>query len=307
MGELSKKIGDEGEELINQFLDRIGWTKTQRQYDIDCEKRDEHQRKGSKSPRRTHGGDILFSYICPFIPGVRRNILVSVKNSNFEKTGMKVTTVTDDLKELNMLINCFEVSERRSNLQLSGGANVTTDIGLLIRINRDPDSERSFLGENGIEQVQLEGSNPIYFVENDRFDFIDCCMEYLKRNFGDRENKFYIHKNSLNLSGEVRRMESAFLPVQNLVAGPIAIRSSLNAEKDFILFSDQEFSEFCLEKMIGIALACSNGWASRITIVFHGYDRTKKDAFDAVIAKIDDSSFSSSVTCDSFTVKSRLK
>jgi len=305
-GEISKKIGDDGERLIAEFFKRIGWERTQTQFNIDCANPHAHQRKEAKNPRQTHGADALFSYICPYMPGVRRNILVSVKNSNFEASNSSKTKVENDIKELQMLMDCFELSEKRVDLQQSGGATTTKEIGVLIRIDRNPDIDKS-LSKEMSNQLQQEGGNPVYLVDNERFDFIDSCMDYLIRKAGDRKNSFYIHKNSLNLTGETRRLESSFLPIQNLVAGPIAIRSSLEGEKYLILFCDEQFSAFSAEKMIGMALTCSGGWPSKIVMVFNDYDRTKSDIVESVKARLDDGTFASTIHCDSFTIKSRLQ
>lgn len=307
MGELSKKIGEQGELLIKEFLERIGWLHLQPSFDVDCLSPHEHKRKEAKEPRRTHGGDLLFSCLCPYIPAVRRNVIISVKNSNFEKTVEKVTLIEDDLKDLNTLLECFRFSPERANLQKRGGATSTSDMGLLIRINRDPDTQRSFVGDGGAQRLGLDGSNALYFVENDRFDFVDCCMDYLKRECNGRENSFYVHKNSLNLTGEARRLESEFLPVQNLVAGPIAVRSSLTGFRKLVIFCNEQFSRFSFERMVGLALSCSDGWASEVVVVADGYDRTKADIVSAVLSELDDARFASTIRCESFNVKSRLQ
>ena len=57
MGEWSKRIGDEGEDIVECFLRIIGWDEPQRNFDIQCLKPGEH---GTQSNRKTHGLDKCF-------------------------------------------------------------------------------------------------------------------------------------------------------------------------------------------------------------------------------------------------------
>lgn len=307
MGELSRKIGEDGEALAQSFFKRIGWSPIQSGLDITCSHPKEHASKKSKGDRTGHGVDLLFSYICPLMPRLRRNILVSMKNSDFERTENKTSLIRDDLRELDWAIECFSVSERRAQLQAEGGAEAIQDSGLLVRINRDPSIDRSFLGGNAEAVTRQANENLLYFVENERFDFVDSCMNYLDLNLRDHFNAFNIQRNALNLGGDVRLTESTLLPVQSLVAGPIVVRSKKDAIKSLLIFANEPFSQSTLKKLIGLGLQCSNGWASEVRLVFPDYDRTKKGLADEVRAQIQDRSFAQAVSCDSFQISSRLK
>jgi len=62
MGELSKKIGEQGEELVMRFFKQIGWTPLADGIDIECEFPEKHKRKAADATRATHGVDLMFSY-----------------------------------------------------------------------------------------------------------------------------------------------------------------------------------------------------------------------------------------------------
>lgn len=307
MGELSKKIGEDGEAIALSFFRRIGWTPIQTGIDIHCSEPSEHALKRSKTARTKHGLDLLFSYVCPLVPRTRRNVLISMKNSDFERTHNRQSLVRDDLRELDFLLNCFSFSPNRAELQSEGGADSVRDYGILIRINRDKNVDASFIGGDGESLGRQPTTNDLFFVENNRFDFVDSCMNYLDFNLRESSNLFNIHRNSLSLGGEVRLVESPILPLQSLVGGPIIVRSTGKDKKSLIVFSNEAFSESALKKLIGIALQCSNGWPSEVRIVASGYDRTQADIVERVCGQIHDKAFAATIRCDSFEIKSRLK
>lgn len=307
MGELSKKIGEEGEEIALDFFKRIGWSPLQKAIDIKCNEPEDHKLKNSKKPRSKHGLDLLFSYLCPLVPRTRRNILISMKNSDFEKTENKTSLVKSDLKDLNTLLDCFSVSPERATLQQQGGQDLIQDCGILIRINRDPNVDRSNLSDSEDAISIQSAGNHICFVENERFDFIDSCMGYVDRNLRDAQNIFNIHRNSLSVGGEVRLVGSPILPFQSLVGGPIIMRSEDAQVKRLVVFSDESFSESSLKRLIGLALQCSDGWPSEVRFIVSGYDRTKASITDSIVAQVQDKSFAQTIKFDSFEIKTRLK
>ena len=307
MGELSKKIGEDGELLALEFFKRIGWHPLETAIDIVCADPHEHILRGSKGDRSSHGVDLLFSYLCPLMPRTRRNVLISMKNSNYEKTYNRSSLVKDDMLELDWSISCFSRSPKRSDLQMAGGANTIRDSGVLIRLNRDASVARSFVGDDPESLSRQQYANSVHFIENSRFDFVDQCMSYLDKNLRDAKNEFKIHRNSLSFGGDVRVIASPFLPLQSLVAGPIIIRSEDNTNKILVVFSTDVFSDSALKRMIGLALQCSDGWASEVRIVMPGYDRSKAGVVDGIRSQLQDRKFARTIACDSFENRSRLK
>lgn len=307
MGELSKKIGEEGEALALSFFKSIGWSPVQTALDIACSEPEEHKRKDSKKDRSKHGLDLLFSYLCPLVPRTRRNILISMKNSDYEKTETKTSLIRGELNDLDTLLDCFSVSNERAKLLAQGGQDKVHDCGILIRINRDSNVGRSSLPNTGNSMPFQSGRNHICFVENDRFDFVDSCMNYIQRNLQDSQNVFNIHRNPLSIGGEVRLFESPILPFQSLVGGPIIMRSEDSQTKRLVVFSNEPFTESSLKRLIGLALQCSDGWASEGRFVVNGYDRTKSSNADSLRAQVQSKTFAQTIKFDSFEIKSRLK
>lgn len=57
MGELSKKIGEQGEKIARQFLEIIGWQDLSEGETLPCMEPKKHSR-GNDSNRSTHGIDL---------------------------------------------------------------------------------------------------------------------------------------------------------------------------------------------------------------------------------------------------------
>ena len=61
MGELSKTIGEIGENITGNFFDLIGWNHALPNEPLGCLRPQKHARKGSKKGKReTHGIDYLY-------------------------------------------------------------------------------------------------------------------------------------------------------------------------------------------------------------------------------------------------------
>jgi len=109
-GELSKKIGEDGEKLARQFLRAIKWNIVAENENIPSLKPEEFKKATSQSPRKTHGIDFVVAYDCPLDPSTRRNILISMKNSEKEVTNNQSSLVNNDLKELDQTIQSYQCS-----------------------------------------------------------------------------------------------------------------------------------------------------------------------------------------------------
>lgn len=281
MGEKSKNVGNQGEEFVKGFLRKIGWSPVADGFDIECEFSQEHKGKGSSSPRSTHGIDLAFSYPCPLVPEVRRNVLISVKNSSEEDTKNKLSTVRSDITDLGTALKCFKRSPERREMNSAGeGATRSEDFGILFKLNKDPDNTKSFLGESGgKERVEIEGWDPVYLIENARYDFVERVMTYAAALAAGRKQAFVLTKTSLSVSADQRKSSSPLLPIQNLIGGPIAMRidpadSATQGESSLALFSNEAFELECFRRLASLAYELSSNWVD-VLIVFPDFQELK--------------------------------
>ena len=85
MGELSKKVGEDGEKKALKFFDLIGWEEERiiNGVDLPCVNSSVHKLPTSENERQSHGVDLIYSYVCSYDPDVKKQVLISVKNTVF--------------------------------------------------------------------------------------------------------------------------------------------------------------------------------------------------------------------------------
>ncbi len=312
MGELSKKIGEQGEATVRRFFESIGWEPLTDGTDLPCIRPKEHRRPDSTGERTTHGVDLAFSYICPIIPSFRRNILISVKNSNDDETTTLKKRIKQDLTDLATALTCFKRSQMRANFaKEGGGAESSDDIGILVKINKDPDGEKSFLGDLGArEQMETEGTAPVCFMENARFDFIEHCMGFLARTAPKSDHSFFHVKSSLNMSASSRLTSSKLLPIQDLLGGPLVVKSEeegQDAKSSLRIFSQQLFTEARFSRLLGLGLDESTNWVN-VEILFPDFQELKHGAIVSQIKTgLANKAFAKKIRCESTDPRSRIK
>jgi hypothetical protein len=140
MGEWAKKIGDRGEEIVENFLKMIGWTNPQKNIDIPSIYPEKHKKKESDSPRRTHGIDLYFHYRNPLIDRTLDNIIISSKFSTTKYPSSPLNKFKDYFIDLAWAIESFKKSEIRNQvINNYQSINEIFDIGVLFWINNNPE------------------------------------------------------------------------------------------------------------------------------------------------------------------------
>jgi hypothetical protein len=304
MGELSKNIGDDGERIVLSFFNQLGWPNPVTNYDLTCVLKKHHI--ATTRPRSTHGIDLIFSYLCPLTPRTRRNVLVSVKNSFSEGGPPSNRVVETGLRDVAQAVRCFFRSELRSSLQKQGGAKEVFDHGILIRLDKSPE-EKPFKAQIGdIGNSSPNEAHYIPLIETDRFDFLDKVATYIKL-IHNSETNFYHARTATTAAAEHRLLSSPILPFHNLIAGPITLqKAELNGTR-LILISDEKFTISAFQRLIGLALGLSQGWAS-ITIVFPDYvPGLHKQSIQTALLTLPSNRLSSLIECDTLNISGRFR
>jgi len=76
--------------------------------------------------------------------------------------------------------------------------------------------------------------------------------------------------------------------------------------KEFIVYSPAEFQKEILERLVGLAYGCSQGWAGKVTIVFPELTEDQKNISNQTLRGIKSSSFSESIRVESFDLRDRF-
>ena len=300
-GELSKKIGELGEKLAREFINNIGWNIVAENIDITCEKNDQHARK------KAHGLDFLVAYDCPLTPQIRRNILISMKNSSKEETSGQSTTVKQDIQDLNYAIQCFKRSHYQQEVNQDTSLQCIEYSGVLIKINKDKDTSESFLRNlREKERVNAPEEDVVYFIENKRFDLVDLTLKHIRAT-RPKEHTFYSYPiTNQTYAAEVANIDGSLIPIQHLSASPLTFKHVRDSTKEFIVYSPSNFSKETLERLVGLSYGCSKGWASKVTVVFPELTETDKLISEGALRSIKSNLFAESITVESLDLRSRF-
>ena len=208
MAELQKRIGENGEEIVQNFLKRIGWKETLTNEDI--ESYDKEFRKN------TNGIDGFSYYQNPFIDNCVVNVLISVK---YSKNAYIKSNIISDFKSHSLDLSKAIESFTKSNLrkETSGSLkNINSHFnrGLIFWINADQENSLDLIPE--LDSIDFDTGIPhdgIFLVDNIRFDFVNKCFDILDSKFNDYEHFFIYFTNGLNNNNENPRT-GKIMPVE---------------------------------------------------------------------------------------------
>jgi hypothetical protein len=277
MGELSKRIGEYGENIVEQFLAAIGWKNLQKGFDIPCLLNDKHSM--TDMPRQTHGIDFLYTYKSPLISNVLNNVVISSKFKTKKypnNPNVKFKKYFDDLA---IAIECFSISEKRNEIT-SGFDNYLkiNDIGLLFWLNNSNEEGNYNDLIEKVSNAQIKDDyniHCIFVVDNKRIMFILDVIKFLKSEFQNFDFSFYYPNTGQNISPIERENTGSYLPVEYINSSilPIKLQNKDNAkEVYFALFSIDCFEKGDFRRIMGVAKDISTNLTSKVFICFPDYD-----------------------------------
>jgi hypothetical protein len=300
MGEYSKSIGEYGEKLVDNFLDLIGWKSPQKGIDIPCFDKETHAKKDKKE-RRSHGIDFIYSYNSPFIDGVLKNIIVSVKFSKSAYLSYPVPDFLNYYDDLATAIECFEHSDNKQEI-LKGFLDFDSveDIGVLFWINDNPDSIDDILPE--ISNVKFEHNysiNSLYVVDNRRIMFIYRVLEFVKSKFSDFNILFYYPNTGKNINPMTKQNSGSSLPVEYLNSSILPLKlQRKDKEKEVYLgiFCIDNYEKEDFKRIIGLSKELSVGLASKVYIGIPNYNEIEhQNQINIIKQQFQDVDFTSGV------------
>src|SRR6266496_1592593 len=259
MGELSKKVGEAGESLVEEFLKLIGWGAVERGVQLTCAKPEKH--KTTSANRQTHGIDFLFSYKSPLIDEVLQNVWISAKFSSEPYLENPRSKFKDHFSDLTGTLECFKSSELRQQIMSRRtGFQDVHDVGVLIWLSNAKESYNDLLGR--IETSHVPDDNPfeaIYVVDNKRIAFIYDSVIFARKQFPGAAIEFYYHETGRNMNPLTTTRSGAILPAEFITSSVLAFRVEPSASHDItlLLFLNDPFTEDALRRMIGLAQSLS--------------------------------------------------
>lgn len=280
MGEKSKRNGERGEEIVRDFLKRIGWEPLITNEDI--ESYDEDFRKNH------NGVDSFFHYSNPMISNTVNNVLCSVKFSQ-SKYSVNKQTVRNEFKEhfhdLVKAIESFKFSNLKKDTNLAY-ENMENDFdrGIVFWINAMQGTlddkgkviKHDIISEISGTQIDVEVRHDgVIVIDNARFDFFNQLMDFCELNLSTMDEVAFLYfRNSQNNSNEMVT-RGKILPFEYLSSNVIPIYARKGNETTLILFTKEDFDGDSFPLLCGLAKNLSNGMQGKTVLCFPDYSETE--------------------------------
>ncbi|QRM45213.1 hypothetical protein [Rhizobium sp. BG4] len=188
MGELSKKIGDDGEKLIRNFLAMIGWERALENISIACMRPQKHATENQIKGRQTHGIDLLFPQKKQLEDFRAEHVIMSVKFSQKAYPKSPSSTFKGYITDLAHTIECYKNSDahRESLRGLTDTKEVNSEsfVGVLFWLTSEKSSDQDIISK--ISNANIPSSlkfETIQVVDNNRAQFIYNSLAAAKRIF----------------------------------------------------------------------------------------------------------------------------
>lgn len=270
MGEKSKRTGEIGESIVQEFLKIIGWSNVMPKFDIPSAFPDKHGKK-------TNGIDFYFSYRSPMISNTLDNVIIS---SKFSGEAYKLTKLGKDFKEyfidLAMAIESFKYSEIRTNtINSHQKIENTYDKGVLFWFNNVADNTDDLILRLQSSDIP-KGFNHdgISLVDNKRMDFVFDVMSFADKVFKNGKVEFVYFQTGQNGDDESLK-NGSIMPIQYINSNILPLRiENLDNLKEIaiIICTSDPFNENDLEKLMGLVKNISNNLHSKAIIAFNDYN-----------------------------------
>lgn len=256
MGEKSKKIGEIGENIAENFFSLIGWHDLPDRQTIPCVKPAKHARPESKKGKReTHGIDFLHSYKSPLESNTVESIIISVKHTEEAyKTNPKETFKAHAL-DLAQTLECYKNSELKAG-QLANFKGVTRnrDTGVLFWISSNDDTYDDVISKIANSRLDADLKfEALHVVDNKTLSFIFETLTWLRSNFKGREVEFYYPETALSYIDKTIPRAGHLMPVEFLTSPilPFLVKDPNGIDKDTFCFSSaDDFDQDTMRRLI---------------------------------------------------------
>jgi len=304
MGELSNKIGKNGESIVETlFREYVGFTNYREGLSIVCHNQEEHAIL-RKNKSNTHGLDGLIHYRTPLDEEVLEIGYVSVKYTGNPYPTSPRSKFKEHFIDLATAIECFKYSTHMSEIQSNTKyVKKTRIIGLLFWLSNNAESKNKDLLEDlsksQLESLQLQ-FDEIIVIDNARLQFIVKSLEKIKLLSGGNY-QFVYPSTGLNFNAKHNENFGKLMPLEFFAYSILPIRYEKEGKVIFHLASREAFSEETLVQIMSLAKNFDKLQATQnITISFPNYNfQDHQDIVSRVKFYFDDQDFTEQIFIES--------
>jgi hypothetical protein len=275
MGEWSKKIGEYGENVIEDFLSIVGWNDLVKGKELHCINPVHLNQKGNS--KQTHGIDYLYSYMNPLISGQLNNVIVSCKYKTEKYPNNPTSLFKNFMEDLITTMECFEGSEYMTSIASGYSCSVINNVGVLFWLNNQGESDDDLISKVSSSRIMdAEVNGVVYIVDNKRVAFILEVMKYIKTLSDQYEYSFYYPITGQNINPLNRENVGKFLPVEYLNSSiiPIKLVNKDNSKQTCLfLAASDNFEGSDLLRLIGLSKDITGDLIGQVKIAFPDYNK----------------------------------
>jgi hypothetical protein len=275
MGEWSKKIGEYGEKVVEQFFSVIGWSDLQNGNSISCINSNKHLNENN-NPKETHGIDFMYSYMNPLVSGQLNNVVISSKFKTTKYPNSPTKLFKDFMDDLATTLECFDGSQLKSNVVSGFSCSSINDVGVLFWLNDHQNSDDDLISiVSSARIIDTQMNSTIYIMDNKRVAFILEVMKYIKTKTDKFKYSFYYPNTGQNINPQIRQNVGSILPVEYLNSSIIPIKlENRDNPKETCLFlaTIDNFEEEDLIRLIGLAKDITTDLVGNVIIAFPDYE-----------------------------------
>jgi hypothetical protein len=283
MGEWSKAIGDRGEKIVDQLLERLGWTPSKPGVSVDCVDEKHLNKEGNE--KQTHGIDFLFGYQSPLSDDLFDTLAISSKFSTSDYPTSLSHTFRSHYIDLAQAISCFRKSAGYSDhVALFRGRGEKRVIGVIFWLNNVSPNAHCKEDLTKIEILQSKDKyDAIYVIDNKSASFLFDSIGFVKASNPGAEVKFCYVESGKYLNSVTKEFNGDVLPVEYVNLGILPFKTTKDKVSTLTLCCAAPFDASELGRLIGLSQSISQDWAAYIKILFSDYNPL---AHDSIVAEV---------------------
>lgn len=273
MGEWSKKIGEYGEDIIENFLSDIGWNDPVKGMTIQCYMQNGEHKNDKEKSVKTHGVDFLYSYMNPLFDGQLNNIIISSKYSMDKYPNSPTEKFKWYIADLVNTIQCFSCSEKKVELISLYNCTSINDVGVLFWLSGSKDSDDDLISKVSSSRLDLTCNNTVYIVDNRHITFILELIKYIKAQ-EKYHYSFYYPSTGLNINPTSRQNTGNIMPVEYINSSliPFKLENKSNSNETILFIGTLEkFEKDTFIRLMGLAKDLSTNLVGQVIIGFPDY------------------------------------
>lgn len=312
MGEWSKRVGENGERIVDEFLELIGWVRPVRGIDIPSINPQKHKRLGSKGGRKTHGIDFLFRYRSNLISNTLVNVLISSKATNDPYPSNPKSDFKDYFVDIAQALESFPKSAIKQDGVDMNGIDQVYDYGVVFWTSNDrSNSKNDIISQVSSAKLPTDYDyNGIFLVDNRRAAFVYNALLYAKNTGQGAKVDFVYFKTGYNDAPEVTEYGSV-MPIQYLNSSILPLRISYPADSNkatLMIAVIDEFDHDTFSRVLGMAKSIAISFQANTIICFPEYNGLEmENTANTVIQNFgnDGTGFFENLTIDSLNLDFR--